>query len=98
VEVEATLARRRAPAAAWQRWRSLEAGFRFLDLEPAACQALNAFNRGLRLRSADAGHLFLFDRASSVISGLTLLTFNGEMLAAADDLSMLVWRPSATGP
>lgn len=91
VEVEAALARRRASAASWQRWRTLHQAIRYLDLDAAAYDALNAFNRGLRLRAANAGHLFVFERASAVLPGLALLTFDAEMSAAAERLSMLVW-------
>ena len=59
VEAEAALTRRRASPAAWSEWRQLASTLHWLELSEASLPALCAFNRPLRLRAADAGHLFV---------------------------------------
>ncbi len=93
VETEAALGRRRAPVAAWSQWRTISAHLICLDLDPAQWSALCAFNRPLRLRASDAAHLFIFDRATSVVPGMSLLTFDREMVAAAGNLALPVLAP-----
>ena len=93
VETHAALLRRNADAAAWQTWQTLRAALVFVDTTPDDLRALNAFNDPLRLRAADAGHLFVFSRLAPHIPGLTLATFDGEMQAAATSLQLPVWQP-----
>lgn len=88
VETEAALARRRAPATAWANWRTMSMHLTCLDLEAALWSALRAFNRPLRLRASDAGHLFVFDRAISAVPGLCLLTLDTEMARAARGIGL----------
>jgi predicted nucleic acid-binding protein len=92
VEAEAALGRRRAGSEAWRAWRSIASVVHWLDLGSADCLEICAFNRPLRLRAADAGHLFVFDRAAGVIPELKLVSFDGEMTAAARSLNLPVWH------
>lgn len=88
VEAEAALGRRKASAEAWAQWRTLANGIKWLDMEPRMWAQLCAFNRPLRLRAADAGHLFVYDRAMTVVAGMALATFDDEMAEAAAALSL----------
>ena len=96
VEAEAALARRHAPASAWAEWRKLAAQFSWLEMGESMLPQLCAFNRALRLRAADAGHLFVFDRAFTVLPDLQLVTFDKEMLAAAHSLGLSIFEPQQT--
>lgn len=88
VEAEAALVRQRADADAWAEWSRVVRSLNLVELNPRDHGALRAFNRGLGLRAADAGHLFLLDRLSREFDGLQLLTFDREMRQAARNLSM----------
>ncbi len=90
VEAEAALVRQRADADAWAEWSRVARSLNLVELNPRDHDALRAFNRGLGLRAADAGHLFLFDRLSREVDGLQLVTFDREMSQAAKDLAMPV--------
>jgi len=88
VETEAALARRRATPPAWSEWRRLASSIHWLELSESSFPAVCAFNRALRLRAADAGHLFVFDRALSVVPGLHLVSHDREMVDAAGHLGL----------
>ncbi len=88
VEAEAALARRRATPQTWSEWRQLAATISWLEMGESLLPQLCAFNRPLRLRAADAGHLFVFDRAITVVPELHLVSFDNEMLAAARTLGL----------
>jgi predicted nucleic acid-binding protein len=88
VEAEAALVRQRADADAWAEWPRVLRSLNLVELNPRDHGALLAFNRGLGLRAADAGHLFLFDRLSREVDGLQMLTFDREMSQAAKKLAM----------
>lgn len=88
VEAEAALVRQRADADAWAEWSRVLRSLNLVELNPRDHGALLAFNRGLGLRAADAGHLFLFDRLSREVDALQMLTFDREMNQAAKELAM----------
>lgn len=88
VEAEAALVRQKADADAWAEWNRVARSLTLLELNPRDHATLRAFNRGLGLRAADAGHLFLFDRLGRELDGLQLATFDREMIQAAGNLSM----------
>lgn len=88
VETEAALVRRRADAATWRNWRSLQRCFMWLGLPESATGEVSAFNRELGLRAADAGHLFVFEKATAAIQDLRLVTLDKEMAAAAIALEL----------
>ncbi|MBU0679369.1 MAG: type II toxin-antitoxin system VapC family toxin [Verrucomicrobia bacterium] len=88
VEAEAALSRRKADAVAWRAWRSLSEGIQFVSLNADQLPTLCAFNRGIGLRAADAGHLFVCDRLMKHVPDLKLLTFDREMLEAATRLGL----------
>ena len=88
VEVEAALSRRRAPAAVWAGWRSMHPHVRWIDCLPETWPQLRAFNRPLRLRAADAAHLFVFDRLCSALPEVRLVCFDDEIRKAARSLGL----------
>lgn len=90
METEAALSRRQAPPQAWSQWSSLLSSLNLLELEPERWEALRAFNRALRLRASDAAHLFVFERASTVIPDLRLVSFDAEQTAAARRIGLAV--------
>lgn len=90
VEAEAALVRQKADADAWAEWSRVSRSLSLVELNPRDHGALRAFNRGLGLRAADAGHLYLFDRVSREVDGLQLITFDREMREAAKALAMPV--------
>jgi len=92
VEAEAALVRQNGDADAWAEWSRVARSLTLIELSPRDHSALRAFNRGLGLRAADAGHLFLFDRLNREFDGLQLITFNREMSRAARDLAMPVFQ------
>ena len=93
VEMEAALSRRSAPGTAWAQWRKLAGAIDWLDFDHAQYPALCAFNRPLRLRAADAGHLFVCDRAASTLPSLHLYTQDKEMAVAANTLGLSLLAP-----
>ncbi len=83
VEAESALLRRKAVPDAWRQWRALAGQIRWLKPPETFIDDLCNFNRALGLRAADAGHLFVCDRAMNVIPSMTLVTFDTEMRKAA---------------
>lgn len=83
VEVEAALVRRAAPPDAWSRWYLIESAMDWVEPEAGWLEHLRAFNRGVGLRSADAGHLYLMERCLRGAPGLRLVTFDHELRRAA---------------
>ncbi len=88
VETEATLTRRQATAECWRNWYLLKTEVMWVDLDLNEFDTLCSFNRALKLRAADAGHLFVFDRLFSEILDLRLLTLDDEMAEAAGRLGL----------
>lgn len=91
VETEAALGRRRASASVWAQWRTIQPHVEWLDCLPSAWPQLRAFNRPLRLRAADAAHLFVFDRLATVVPEVRFVCFDEEMRRAADLLGLRVF-------
>lgn len=91
VEVEAALVRRKADAVTWRNWRSIQRAFTWLGLPESALSEVCSFNRQCGLRAADAGHLFVFEKAVAALPELQLVTFDKEMVAAADALELEVF-------
>lgn len=83
VEAEAALSRRKGNAAAWNLWRSIESAIHWVEPDGEWLEHLKAFNRGVGLRAADAGHLYVMERCGGSIPDLVLVTFDVEMTAAA---------------
>jgi len=88
VETEAALTRRRAGAKIWQEWDRIESELNWVELPDSEIESLCRFNRGLGLRGADAGHLFVADRLSRTFDRLALSSFDKEMRAGAGDLGL----------
>ena len=83
VETEAALVRRKASAPAWQLWRTIEASISWGEPEGDWIEPLKTFNRGVGLRAADAGHLFVMEHCAAGLENLVLVTFDSEMTKAA---------------
>jgi hypothetical protein len=46
-------------------------------------EPLKTFNRGVGLRAADAGHLFVMEHCAACLEDLVLVTFDSEMTMSA---------------
>lgn len=90
VEVESILSRRQAPVEAWTLWRRVAAALNILDFEPKTLDALRQFNRTARLSAAVAGQLFVFDRASTALPKLKMVSFDRETRLACEVLALPV--------
>ncbi|MEX2606634.1 MAG: hypothetical protein WD708_04750 [Kiritimatiellia bacterium] len=86
VETEATLTRRQASPECWRNWYLLKTEVNWVELDVHELETLCSFNRALKLRAADAGHLFVFDRIFSELPDLLLLTLDKEMSVAAKSI------------
>ena len=84
VEAEAALVRRKASAQAWHLWRTIEGSMCWVEPEADWIESLRTFNRGVGLRAADAGHLFVMERCAAGLENLVLVTFDSEMTKAAE--------------
>jgi hypothetical protein len=91
VEAEAALLRRRAGAEHRRELNKLLSAFLWLEMTPGEESALCLFNRPLQLRASDAGHLYVFSKASAAISGIRLVTFDQEIQSAAATCSLPLW-------
>jgi len=83
VEADAALVRRKASAEAWNLWRTIEGSIYWIEPEGDWLEHLRSFNRGVGLRAADAGHLYVMERCASGIENLTLVSFDCEMTQMA---------------
>lgn len=88
VETEAALSRRSVPPQTWTQWKNISSQINWLDMAPRMYPQLCLFNRSLKLRSADAGHLFVLDRLLESIPEAMLLSFDNEMLQAAQNIGL----------
>lgn len=88
VENEAALLRRNAPPAAWRNWGRVQTAFNWIELPDGLIDECCRFNQNIRLRAADAGHLFVMDRLTRAIDDLKLVTFDREMNQAAEALGL----------
>jgi len=93
VEAEAGFIRRQADRQVWTEWRTWTPHVCWLDLEFAELDHLCSFNRALRLRAADAGHLYVYEQACHAMPDLQLVTFDHEMAAVAHRQRMALWHP-----
>ncbi|MCC5841809.1 MAG: type II toxin-antitoxin system VapC family toxin [Opitutales bacterium] len=88
VEVEACLIRRKASPEIWRDWRKMQRKLRLFALQPEDTGSLRLMNRSLGLRAADAGHLFIFNSLIHVFQDLQLISFDQEMVQAAQRLGL----------
>ncbi len=61
-----------------------------MDPEGEWLEHLKVFNRGVGLRAANAGHLYVMERCAANISELVLVCFDAEMVRAAEKRGILV--------
>ncbi len=92
VEAEAALVRRRGNPAAWNLWRRVEAGVHWIEPEGEWLDRLKTFNRGVGLRAADAGHVYLMEGCAAALPDLVLITFDLEMAEAAKKRGICVFE------
>lgn len=90
METEAALSRRTISPLICGEWRELQTSIQWLDTGADIFPLICMFNRNLRLRAADAGHLFVFEKLIGVIPSIRLVTFDQEMKDAAVGLAMQV--------
>lgn len=92
IETEAALVRRRAPPLAWKNWNRLQSALNLLTFPESDWPELRAFNRGIGLRAADAAHLYVMEKLARIAPGIALASFDEEMLKAAEELQLDVFR------
>ena len=83
VETEAALVRRKATPGSWEHWQELQTAMHWLEPDKQWLKDLRLFNRGIGLRAADAGHLYLMERCRVHRPALRLATLDREMRTAA---------------
>jgi len=83
VEAEAALTRRKATTESWERWQKLQLEMNWIEPEEDWTNDLRLFNRGIGLRAADAGHLYLMERCLVHRPSLRLITLDKEMRSVA---------------
>jgi len=88
LEAESTLARRNASSDIWKKWNQHSTSFNWLDLSSESFNEISIFNRTLRLRAADAGHLFTFFKTIKTMPSLVLVSFDKEQVRAAKLLGL----------
>lgn len=99
IETEAALSRRSAPPEAWTQWAALLESLHLLDLEPDRWIRC-APSAALCACAQQMPHISLFERASTAIPGLRLITFDQEWhrrRAPHGPRSSLSRRPSPPG-
>lgn len=92
IESHAALVRRKATAPQLSNWRRLMDIFAWIDLPTAKFGDLLQNNTTWRLRSADAGHLYLFQEVHRQNPEITLVTFDLEMKRQCDEEGWLAWK------
>lgn len=88
VEVDAALIRRKAGSLIWQDWKKIQLELRMYSIQNEDLRNLRTLNRGMGLRAADAGHLFLYYSLVQRFFELELITFDREMIEAASRLRL----------
>ena len=93
VEAMSGLARREANSDQWTELHQKLATMYFLDLPSEEIERICTINRNWKLRSADAGHLYCFQRTSLIIPDLQFVCFDEEMILVVQHLSLKLWQP-----
>lgn len=83
VEGAAALSRRKATPSQWQYFETLISDFQFLEISENDYSELVNRNKKWKLRSADAAHLFCYEKFLLVYPEITLVTLDLELRAAA---------------
>jgi uncharacterized protein len=97
VEGEAALTRQSRTPEIWKQWLFISQQIHCVSLQPHQHASLRMMNRGLGLRAADAGHVYVFDRLLEVLPDLMMVSFDQEMLDALDQLGLPVHPGCRTG-
>jgi len=92
VETHAALLRRKATNDQFLVWRDFMDAFSWIDLSTSALPGLMQTNEKWGLRSADAGHVYLFQEFHRDNSRTRLVTFDREMRELAENLGWPVWQ------
>jgi len=93
VEAHCAIDRRGGGTAAHAKLALWIADVKWLDVPSADYPALLTLNQRHRLRSADAGHLYCFQRAAHVLPDLQLVSFDTELTTAARAENLRVFSP-----
>jgi predicted nucleic acid-binding protein len=89
METEAALARRNAPPSAWNAWSLIHQRMNYVDMNLGEnLEALRIFNRVIKLRAADTAHVYLAEKVSMALNGVSLVSFDDEMRNAAHGLGL----------
>lgn len=91
VETHAALVRRGFAEHHMAAWRMRLEQFLLLGLPPGSSRSIMALNDEWALRSADAGHVFLFRQICEQFPGMKLVTFDGEMAAICQNRGWPIW-------
>ncbi len=91
LETHAALVRRKANAFQWQGWRFCLDRVFLIELSAANYPALMRCNEVWKLRSADAGHVYLFETLLGTRPDFKFVTFDAEMRSLCEALNWPIW-------
>lgn len=92
VETHAAILRRIGDSSHLRAWRLRLEQFSLFGLPPDANRAIMASNEQWGLRSADAGHVFLFGELRDEFPEIQLVTFDQEMIDLALRQEWPIWE------
>lgn len=92
VETHAALVRRGATATNWADWQWRMDRFDWTELSPSILPHLMKANTDWKLRSADAGHVYLFEELLSEGLDISLVTFDREMRSLCKVKGWPLWN------
>jgi predicted nucleic acid-binding protein len=94
IETHAAMQRRGFSTLQEKNWLRFLDATCWIDMPQGKADEICRFNAMAKLRSADAGHLFIFSQLEDVVENLTLVTFDAEMASAAATKNWKVWDHS----
>lgn len=92
IETHAALARRNGTPSHWADWQWRMDRFEWSELSSKALEQLMQANISWKLRSADAGHVYLFRQFQEVAQNIRLVTFDREMEELCKANGWPLWR------
>ena len=91
VETHAALVRRKADAAQWRVWKFCLDKVSLLGMSAANHPSVMKRNEAWKLRSADAGHVYLFETLLGSGPDFRIVTFDREMRSLCQAKNWPVW-------
>lgn len=91
VETHSAIVRRKSIESHFEDWRSKIGQMIFLTVPSGSNREIMAMNEHWSLRSADAGHVFVFNSLRTKHPGAALVTFDEEMIRLARKEAWSVW-------